>query len=116
MDAEKKIKKFYRADDCPITSTIDIIGGKWKPTIIWLLLQEKLRFGQIHKLMPGIALKVLSRSLKELEADGIVIRSVYPEVPPRVEYSLTAKGESLKEIMNLLSVWSQANILQKQAV
>ncbi|MFT3980857.1 MAG: helix-turn-helix domain-containing protein [Ferruginibacter sp.] len=115
MEAEKKVKKYYQALDCPIVSTIDAIGGKWKPVLIWLLLSEKkLRFGEISKLMPGIALKVLSRSLKELEVDGIVTRTVYPEVPPRVEYALSAKGESLREIMDLLSVWSRENLMSKQ--
>ncbi|WP_281323150.1 winged helix-turn-helix transcriptional regulator [Flavobacterium aestivum] len=117
MEEEKKIKKYYQATDCPITVTVDIIGGKWKPVIIWLLLKEKtLRFGEITKLIPGIALKVLSRSLKELESDGILIRKAYPEVPPRVEYSLSAKGESLKQIIDLLSIWSIENVVVEQQV
>lgn len=108
-------KKYYQAEDCPITITFDIIGGKWKPTIIWLLLaNDKLRFGELTKLIPGIALKVLSRSLKELETDEIIIRKAFPEVPPKVEYSLSAKGESLRDIMNLLSVWSRENILVRE--
>jgi len=109
---KKKIEKNYHgAEECPITATIDVIGGKWKPPIIWLLMKGPLRFGELSKIMPGIALKVLSRQLKELEADGIIIRKAYPEVPPRVEYSLSAKGESLRPIMSLLSNWSRANIL-----
>lgn len=117
MQEEKKIKKFYQAADCPITVTVDIIGGKWKPVIIWLLLKEKtLRFGEITKLIPGIALKVLSRSLKELKSDGILTRTAYPEVPPRVEYSLSAKGESLKQIIDLLSIWSLENVVVEERV
>lgn len=117
MQEEKKIKKYYQAADCPITVTVDIIGGKWKPVIIWLLLKEKtLRFGEITKLIPGIALKVLSRSLKELESDGILTRTAYPEVPPRVEYSLSAKGESLKQIIDLLSIWSLQNVVVEEQV
>lgn len=117
MQEEKKIKKYYQAADCPITVTVDIIGGKWKPVIIWLLLKEKtLRFGEITKLIPGIALKVLSRSLKELESDGILTRTAYPEVPPRVEYSLSAKGESLKQIIDLLSIWSLENVVVEEQV
>lgn len=69
------------------------------------------RFGELHKAIPGMALKVLSRQLKELEQDGIVRRQVFAEVPPRVEYSLTEKGESLSDIMMLLSAWSRRNIL-----
>lgn len=76
----------HHADDCPITATITAIGGKWNPPVIWMLLQERsLRFGELNKIMPGMALKVLSRTLKELEAAGIVTRKMFPEVPPRVE-------------------------------
>lgn len=107
-------KKIHSPDDCPITATIDVIGGKWKPPIIWLLLKGPMRFGEISKTIPDMALKVLSRSLKELEADGIVIRKAYPEIPPRVEYALSEKGESLREVMALLSAWSRKNIMNAQ--
>lgn len=112
LETEKIQNKIEQVHDCPITATIDVIGGKWKPIIIWILLKESKRFGELHKLIPGIALKVLSRHLKELEADGIINRKAYPEVPPRVEYSLTDKGQSLKDVMLLLSGWSKENILQ----
>ena len=104
-------KKYQAATQCPITATIDVIGGKWKPIIIYVLMDGRLRFGELHKVIPGMALKVLSRQLKELEEDGIIARKVYAEVPPRVEYSLSPKGESLREIMHLLSDWSTANLL-----
>src|SRR3954466_1575151 len=100
-------KKYHGITECPITATIDVIGGKWKPIIIWLLMEKTHRFGELKKTIPGIALKVLSRQLKELEADGIVSREVFAEVPPRVEYSLTAKGSSLSEVMVRLSDWSR---------
>jgi len=108
-------KKYHSIADCPIIATIDIIGGKWKPIIIWLLLEKPYRFGELHKTVPAIALKVLSRQLKELEGDGIVKRKVFAEVPPRVEYSLTSKGQSLSEIMLLLSEWSKEHILAPAA-
>lgn len=101
----------HGAEECPITATIDVIGGKWKPPIIWLLLKGPMRFGELHRTMPGMALKVLSRQLKELEDDGIIVRTAYPEVPPRVEYSLSEKGQSLQQIMLLLSDWSREHIL-----
>jgi DNA-binding HxlR family transcriptional regulator len=104
-------KKYHAPSECPITSTIDVIGGKWKPILIWLLMEKPYRFGELHKSIPGIALKVLSRQLKELEEDGIVKRKVFAEVPPRVEYSLTPKGETLREVMVLLSEWSREHIL-----
>ena len=109
-------KKYWVAGDCPITAAIDVIGGKWKPVIIWILLNGAKRFGELHKLIPGIALKVLSRQLKELEIHGIIIRTAFPEVPPRVEYNLTEKGKSLSDIMQSLSVWSQENVLQPSEV
>lgn len=110
LQEEKVEKKYKLASDCPITTAIEVIGGKWKPVIIWLLLQEPKRFGELHKSIPGIALKVLSRQLKELEADGIINRKAYPEVPPRVEYSLTEKGKTLKDVMGLLAYWSKTHI------
>ena len=110
MNAEKKPTKYHGHAECPITATISVIGGKWKPPLIWILLKGPMRFGELGKMMPDIALKVLSRQLKELEAEGIVIRKAYPEVPPRVEYSLSKKGESLRDIMELMSEWSRKNI------
>ncbi|OCX54848.1 HxlR family transcriptional regulator [Mucilaginibacter sp. PPCGB 2223] len=105
-------KKYDEAADCPISASIDVIGGKWKPIIIWLLMNETQRFGELHRSIPGVALKVLSRHLKELEADGIIIRKAYPEVPPRVEYSLSDKGRSLDAIMKQLAQWSRDNIVK----
>ncbi|MBL4674739.1 MAG: helix-turn-helix transcriptional regulator [Mucilaginibacter sp.] len=107
---EKKLQ-YHTAEECPITATIDVIGGKWKPPIIWLLMKNPMRFGELHKTIPGMALKVLSRTLKELEADGIVIRKAYPEIPPRVEYSLSPKGETLRPVMTLMSNWSRQHIM-----
>jgi len=113
MEIKKNQENYHSAEDCPITATIDVIGGKWKPPIIWLLLKGPMRFGEFSKTMPNIALKVLSRCLKELEADGIIIRKAYPEIPPRVEYSLSEKGESLREVLFLLSDWSRKNIMNQ---
>jgi len=113
MKTEIKKINTHSVEECPITATIDVIGGKWKPPIIWLLLKGPMRFGELHKTIPGMALKVLSRQLKELEADGIVLRHAYPEVPPRVDYALTAKGESLRPIMLQLSDWSRENIMSQ---
>lgn len=108
-------KRYHAATECPITATIDVIGGKWKPIIIYLLMEGPLRFGEFHKIVPGMALKVLSRQLKELEEDGIVTRTVYAEVPPRVEYALSPKGESLRGVMGMLSEWSTDHLLKPSA-
>jgi DNA-binding HxlR family transcriptional regulator len=105
-------KRFHSPIDCPITATIDVIGGKWKPIIIWVLLEGPHRFGELHRVIPGMALKVLSRQLKELELDGLITRKAVPEVPPRVEYALSAKGETLRPLMKHLSAWSTEHLLQ----
>lgn len=104
------VKKYEQPCDCPITLAVGIVGGKWKPVIIWVLMTGPKRFGELHKIISGIALKVLSRQLKELEADGIINRKVFAEVPPRVEYTLTEKGRSLQAIMDLLADWGRKNI------
>ena len=76
-----------------------------------MLLSGPKRFGELHKTIEGIALKVLSRNLKELEADGIINRKVYAEVPPKVEYTLTEKGMSLNDVMQLLAEWGKKNVV-----
>jgi DNA-binding HxlR family transcriptional regulator len=90
---------------CPVKLTADIIGGKWKPLIIFLLEDKTHRFGELQKLIPGMTKKMLTQHLRELERDEIIHRKVYAEVPPKVEYSLTKHGESLKPILKLMSAW-----------
>jgi DNA-binding HxlR family transcriptional regulator len=90
---------------CPVKLTADIIGGKWKPLIIFLLEGKTRRFGELQKLIPGMTKKMLTQHLRELERDEILHRKVYAEVPPKVEYSLTKHGESLKPILKLMSAW-----------
>ena len=112
MLAEKIIEKKVELNcDCSIMGSISIISGKWTPVIIWMLLSGPRRFGELHKTIEGIALKVLSRNLKELEADGIINRKVYAEVPPKVEYTLTEKGMSLNDAMQLLAEWGKKNVV-----
>ncbi len=82
-----------RKYSCSVELTLQVIGGKWKPVILYHLGRRgTLRFGEIRKSMPSITQKMLTQQLRELEADGVVLRRVYPEVPPRVEYALTAMG------------------------
>ncbi|MGH9497663.1 MAG: winged helix-turn-helix transcriptional regulator [Terriglobales bacterium] len=90
---------------CPVKLTADIIGGKWKPMILFYLEGGTRRFGQLQKLIPGMTKKMLTQHLRELEHDEIVHRKVYAVVPPKVEYSLTRHGESLKPILKLMSAW-----------
>ncbi len=92
---------------CPVAKTVELIGNKWKLLILRELLKETKRFGELHKGVEGIRQKVLTDNLKKMEADGIVERIVYPEVPPRVEYKLTTLGESLRMIIDEMNRWGE---------
>jgi DNA-binding HxlR family transcriptional regulator len=91
--------------NCPVKLTASIIGGKWKPALLFYLEGRTRRFCELQRLIPGLTKKMLTQHLRELERDGIIRRKVYAEVPPRVEYSLTRHGESLKPILKLMSAW-----------
>jgi DNA-binding HxlR family transcriptional regulator len=92
---------------CPVTTTLSVIGGKWKPIILWIIRDEKKRFGEIKRLIPSITQKMLTQQLRELERDDIIHRKVYPVVPPKVEYSLTDYGHSLTHILNAMAKWGE---------
>jgi len=96
---------FKDINACPITSVMQVVGGKWKPIIIYVLSKGTLRFGKIIFFIPNISRKVLTQQLRELEQDGIVKRTVYNETPPRVEYELTKKGLELLPIYEQLAEW-----------
>ena len=93
---------------CPVATTVALIGSKWKLLIIQNLLARPWRFNELKKALEGISQKVLTDSLRSMEADGIITRTVYPEVPPRVEYALTELGESLKPILDSMRAWGEA--------
>ncbi len=91
---------------CTFEITIDLIGGKWKPLIIWHLgTKGTQRFNELKRLLPQVTQKMLTQQLRELEADNLVNRKVYPQVPPKVEYSLTHLGESLMPILSMMCKW-----------
>jgi DNA-binding HxlR family transcriptional regulator len=102
--------------NCPVEATIDVIGGKWKPLILWWLHQSTYRFAELRRLIPGITEKVLTQHLRELEADGIVDRHVFATIPPKVEYSLTEYGNSLKQALNAICEWGQLHMQRIGAV
>jgi DNA-binding HxlR family transcriptional regulator len=91
--------------ECPVATTVSLIGSKWKLLIMRNLLVRPWRFNELKSSLDGISQKVLTDSLRSMEADGIVVRTVYPEVPPRVEYSLSELGESLRPIIEAMRVW-----------
>lgn len=90
---------------CPVATTVQLIGSKWKLLILRNLLARPWRFNELKKDLAGISQKVLTDSLRSLENDGIVTRTVYPEIPPRVEYSLSELGESMRPIISAMEQW-----------
>ncbi|PAF32667.1 helix-turn-helix domain-containing protein [Paenibacillus sp. 7516] len=102
--------KVKNIQDTPFGYTVSVIGGKWKMVILYLLAEgQTVRFNDLKRQIGAITYKMLSSQLKELEADGLVNRKEYPQVPPKVEYSLTAKAESLLPIMEELCEWGVKN-------
>jgi DNA-binding HxlR family transcriptional regulator len=101
--------------ECPVEATLGVIGGKWKVVILWWLREGVQRFGELKRRIPGVTQKMLTQQLRELEADGIVNRKVYPQVPPRVEYSLTEYGRTLRPIMELMCAWGKKHAKRGKA-
>lgn len=98
-------KKKSEPPFCPITATVRLIGGKWKLTILYSLLSGKKRFNELQRLTGGPSARILTLQLRELEDDGIIKRTVYDQIPPKVEYSLSAKGKSLNEVLEQVAKW-----------
>lgn len=93
---------------CPVETTLTLISNKWKVLIVRDLLTGTKRFGELRRSLAGVSQKVLTEQLRQMEEDGLVARTVYAEVPPRVEYALTPLGQSLKPIMDAMLVWGEA--------
>lgn len=91
--------------ECPVATTVTLIGNKWKLLIMRNLLNRPWRFNELRRDLDGISQKVLTDSLRQMEADGIITRTVYPEVPPRVEYALSELGESMRPILESMQEW-----------
>lgn len=95
-------------DDCDILAFLEIVSGKWKPAILYhLIYNDKLRFSELQRRIPGITQKMLTQQLRALESDRLITRTVYPVVPPKVEYAVTARGESLDPIFRSMKLWWQ---------
>ncbi len=90
---------------CPIEVTIDILGGKWRSLILWHIGEKTCRFGELQRIVPGISKKVLAEHLKFLEKMGFIERRLFAEVPPKVEYSISKKGEELIKILKVMESW-----------
>ena len=108
---EKNLNKFSNIEDCPIRNVIDRIGDKWSVLVLLVLEEEGiLRFNEIHKIIATISQKMLAVTLKSLESDGLISRTVYPQIPPKVEYQLTERGNSLLPHLHGLVVWAKGNL------
>ena len=95
---------------CPVTYCLGVVGGKWKPVILYLLSNGVDRFGRMRRAITGISKQMLTKQLRELEADGVIHREVFAEVPPRVEYSLTEKGRSLLPVIEAMRAWGAQHV------
>jgi len=104
---EYKILMGDRTYHCALDVTMHVIGGKWKTIVLWYLRKGSKRFSELRKLIPDITEKMLSMQLKQLEKDGLVSRKVFAEVPPRVEYTLTAHGRTLQPLLEEIAKWGR---------
>lgn len=116
---EKKSERFTDMVDnikkyggCPVSATLKLIGGKWKPLILYFISVDVNRFGQLQRMMPDCSKRMMTIQLRELEDDGLVHREVFAEVPPKVIYTLTEKGESLRPLFGMLSKWGIEQVLE----
>ncbi len=101
------MNRYESGFNCPVDATIKLIGGKYKAVILWHLRSSTLRFSELNRKIPKATQKMLSQQLKELEADGLVIRKAYPVVPPKVEYSLSDLGQTLVPVLNAMCNWGE---------
>ena len=102
-----KRRNFGHRPGCAVEATLDLIDGKWKGVILFHLQNGTQRFGELRRRMPGITQRMLTKQLRALEDDHLVIRTVYAEVPPRVEYTLSEIGESLRPVIDMLKAWGE---------
>src|SRR6478735_4427696 len=98
-----------KAPWCPVAATVEVIGGRWKPTILFQLKGRPRRFNELRRLVPGITQRMLTLQLRALEQDGIVSRTVHQTVPPHVEYAFTKKGFTLGPILDAMEAWGETN-------
>lgn len=101
-------RKYNWKTGCDVEATLSVIGGRWKPVLVCHLLDGRKRFGEIRRLVPNATERMITLQLRELEADGVLSRHVYAEVPPRVEYEVTEYGQSLEPILVAMQAWGRA--------
>lgn len=102
--------------NCPVEAALDLIGGKWKSIILFRTIEGTRRFNELRRLLPGLTQRMLTNQLRELERDGLISRKVYAEVPPKVEYSITAFGKTLEPVLLALKQWADAQMVPRMKV
>ncbi|RWK61177.1 MAG: HxlR family transcriptional regulator [Mesorhizobium sp.] len=102
--------RFDCSPGCTVEGTLRYIDGKWKGVMLYHLFEGTLRFNEIRRRIPNCTQRMLTNQLRELEADGLIARKIYPQVPPKVEYSLTPRGRSLEPVITALKTWGDANV------
>lgn len=109
--------KVARYTTCPIDAALAIMAGKWKPRLLWKLYRyTTLRYSDLKRALPGITDKMLAQQLRELEADGLVVRTMYPVMPPKVEYTLSPFGQTLAPVIDALAAWSREHESEIQEI
>lgn len=101
---------------CPVEAALDIIGGKWKSIILFRVMESTRRFNELRKLLPKVTQRMLTNQLRELERDGLIERRVYPQVPPKVEYSISKLGRTLEPVLHELKKWAEEQMPARIAV
>lgn len=110
---QRLIERRVRPGECVVDAALDLIGGKWKGMIVYqLLMTDRLRFNEMKRHLGGVTQRMLTKQLRELEEDGLLSRTVYAQVPPRVEYRLTDAGRELAPVVAALKAWGQAHLLR----
>lgn len=109
------MKNCHTNENCPVDATLNLIGGKYKSLILWHLVEGTLRFGELRKLIPNATPKMLTQQLRELEESNLITRTVYPVVPPKVEYNLSEFGKSIKPILDAMYQWGE-NYLKNNGI
>jgi DNA-binding HxlR family transcriptional regulator len=105
QEAKMKNQQCDASVRCPVEACLELIGGRWKGVILFHLLGGTRRFNELRRLLPKVTQRMLTRQLRELEADQIIVRTIYPEVPPKVEYSLSELGKTMEPIIRMLQKW-----------
>jgi DNA-binding HxlR family transcriptional regulator len=113
---KQRFSSYELNSGCGVEACLEVIGGKWKGVILHHLMTDGvLRFNEIHRMKPNLSPRVLTAQLRELEQDGLIVRKVYPVVPPKVEYSLSKAGESLKPLIKAMRAWGDERLLRANA-